>query len=930
MMSQTIPEFVTRQFDPVWYAQYYPDIQKAGVDPTKHFFQFGWNEGRWPFQTKALQQDNALWAARSPDTALDNLKSLHQSCDIIESALAAWFLCRWYASCDDWNSAVTYAEHMLSNSSVLLLLRHEGPFLLAFQCFFKTRQKELASALLAHSSWQASNNKLLAESMLVCGAQKLAKLNLMFSNASLETIVAGEQPSLSNLTAQSINRIPLGFFSPLVSVIVPCYNGEKTISVALDSLLTQSYKKIEIIVVDDASTDNSQTLLKSYQQKDSRVRYIRLQQNGGAYAARNLGLKVSRGKYITTHDADDWSHPQKIEMQVAALQKSKSIKACVSHWVRSDENLHFQRWRMEEGWIYRNVSSLMFRRSVHKALGYWDNVSVNADTEFYDRIIAKFGSSSIHEVMPGMPLAFGRFDPSSLTQTSATHLRTQFRGLRKDYKKAADNWHRQTRRLYLKLNAARPFFVPPHMCRGPVKERLTNLKHALQQQNLFDAQWYLRRYADVAQAAVDPLNHFIRFGIQEGRDPLPFFSLSGFACSNQMDNFNAMCLWASDESLRVELPYIAGDSASNEGDSILMVGHLCGEHLFGAERSFLDVIKMLSQHSVNITILLPEGKNSEYINTIRSYVSHIYFIPLPWWHASRAPEHKITECISTLIEKKRIETVYVNTLTLWEPLLAAKEVGIKSVVHVRELPPYDPDLCSLLGATSLEIRDFVISLPDTVIANSNTTAKYLNTSENVHVIGNVIDSELFVGENIRENSPLIASMISSNITKKGIADIFEVAQKCAKSRAEINFYIYGPKTPELSTLLENYAEKNVHFKGYTNDRINVLSKSDFVLSLSHFQESFGRSVLEGMASGCIVVAYDWGAVPEILSDNEGLLIEYKRPDIVAEKLIQLSRQPQVRALLSLNARKKAMENFSPKAVSRQLAKAIFNRDNAEK
>ena len=82
-----------------------------------------------------------------------------------------------------------------------------------------------------------------------------------------------------------------------ISVIIPVFNSEEFLNRCLDSLLNQSFTDIEIICVDDGSTDNSLKILKSYANKDNRVKVF-TQQNNGAGAARNLGLKYVKGKYV--------------------------------------------------------------------------------------------------------------------------------------------------------------------------------------------------------------------------------------------------------------------------------------------------------------------------------------------------------------------------------------------------------------------------------------------------------------------------------------------------------------------------------------------------------------------------------------------------------------------------------------------------------
>ena len=91
----------------------------------------------------------------------------------------------------------------------------------------------------------------------------------------------------------------------LVSIIVPVFNVEKYLSRCINSLVAQDYKQLEIILVNDGSTDSSMTICKEYEKKDNRIKIIN-QQNQGLSMARNAGLKLAHGKYICFVDSDDW------------------------------------------------------------------------------------------------------------------------------------------------------------------------------------------------------------------------------------------------------------------------------------------------------------------------------------------------------------------------------------------------------------------------------------------------------------------------------------------------------------------------------------------------------------------------------------------------------------------------------------------------
>ncbi|MEG3894238.1 MULTISPECIES: glycosyltransferase [unclassified Microcoleus] len=118
---------------------------------------------------------------------------------------------------------------------------------------------------------------------------------------------------------------------PLVSVIIPAYNAEKFIAKTLESVLSQTYQNIEVLVVDDGSTDTTAEIVKSCAKKDSRVSLLQ-QSNAGVAAARNLAIEKSSGEYIAPIDADDIWYPQNLEKQVKCLTSSAPSVGVVYSW----------------------------------------------------------------------------------------------------------------------------------------------------------------------------------------------------------------------------------------------------------------------------------------------------------------------------------------------------------------------------------------------------------------------------------------------------------------------------------------------------------------------------------------------------------------------------------------------------------------------
>lgn len=113
----------------------------------------------------------------------------------------------------------------------------------------------------------------------------------------------------------------------LVSIIIPCYNYGKFIGQTLENVIAQSYHNLEIIVIDDGSTDNTKDVVLAFIERDQRIQYF-FQENRGLSAARNFGIEKSSGYYVQFLDADDALSPKKIQIQVEYLEKNTEIAIC--------------------------------------------------------------------------------------------------------------------------------------------------------------------------------------------------------------------------------------------------------------------------------------------------------------------------------------------------------------------------------------------------------------------------------------------------------------------------------------------------------------------------------------------------------------------------------------------------------------------------
>ena len=145
----------------------------------------------------------------------------------------------------------------------------------------------------------------------------------------------------------------------LISVIVPVYNAEKYIDRCLNSIVNQTYKNLEVILVDDGSTDNSKKIYDRFQKEDNRIKVI-YQNNKGASAARNLGIIISKGEYISFVDADDWVDLKYFEILYNNLIKNNADISCC-------DNLRTSKHKS----VFSNISKIYILDSTTNILKFY-------------------------------------------------------------------------------------------------------------------------------------------------------------------------------------------------------------------------------------------------------------------------------------------------------------------------------------------------------------------------------------------------------------------------------------------------------------------------------------------------------------------------------------------------------------------------------
>ena len=126
---------------------------------------------------------------------------------------------------------------------------------------------------------------------------------------------------------------------PKLSVLMPAYNAEKYIGEAIESILNQTFKDFEFIIIDDCSTDKTWEIILDYSKKDDRIIALRNEKNLKISATLNKGIEIVKGKYIARMDADDWSYPDRLQKQHEFMEKNLEVGISGGTIEVCDENL---------------------------------------------------------------------------------------------------------------------------------------------------------------------------------------------------------------------------------------------------------------------------------------------------------------------------------------------------------------------------------------------------------------------------------------------------------------------------------------------------------------------------------------------------------------------------------------------------------------
>ena len=427
----------------------------------------------------------------------------------------------------------------------------------------------------------------------------------------------------------------------------------------------------------------------------------------------------------------------------------------------------------------------------------------------------------------------------------------------------------------------------------------------------FDPADYQNRLPEAVSLGLDPLAHVLKFGRRwQGQ--------IGYGNRKPAEAHGA--LWEAGHPWLYKNPVPEGCKRLN----LLLVAHELGHRLFGSERSLLELIETVDRDRFNIYCVFPQMSqqpcngaitNIAAIEKVRPFAQGVALFFYRWWSGADGVAGESVSQFENILKSQDIDLVHVNTITLRDPLIAARRLGIPCVTHIREIIVHDEQLAARIGLPASEIAMDVVQRSDFLVSNSNHTQSYYPKPDRSFVVYNTADEKAFDFPVRPRGDLLKVAMLGSTFPKKGVADFFALARMALDRDAPLEFWLIGEPTEHLQALITSEGQPaNLKLLPYVAEPATVLQNVDALVNLSYFAESFGRTVAEAMLARLPVVVYRHGALPELVDDGvTGFVVPYREPERVLEKLVKLATDSDCYSRMAEAARASALGKFSREA-----------------
>lgn len=718
--------------------------------------------------------------------------------------------------------------------------------------------------------------------------------------------------------------------APRVSVLMAVYNGSVFLRAAIDSVLAQTYRDFEFVIVDDGSSDTSRHIVESY--RDPRIRLHALSRNGGLTAALNIGLDLCRGEFVARMDADDMCHPKRLAQQVCYMDHHPEVGILgTAMWVmdgggrvtdfaplpEDDAAIRFLS-------LTRNPfhhPTVMLRRDIleRHGLRYGGRFGANEDFDLWSRLLPLTRGANLRR-----PLLWYRVHGSNV---SINRLAEQ--------QSASVEICRQRQREELggePLDAERLYqiFDTIHGSRLSGRGRIADAEAAIDHYLSFGERMAKRaRGANrgiKAWAAAGALRAWTIRHIKRGRPSLlrRILKLSPLSPLHllRLDGLTVpLKLWEMTGWRRPR-------SADGRGHLLVVVSSL---RIGGTERHLGTVLPALVERgwTVSVVRLAEDGPIGERLSTAGISVldgtvrtSWALWLPRPF----RGGVALLLQAFPLVRHIQRRERCVVHAFL-------PTPVTISGIACA--LIAHKPFICSRRAlnhyqrhnARAAQIERFFMRRATAVLGNSAAVMKNLRDEgvppkrlgliyNGIVTSGSDEDRETVrVRENLAHDAVVLIA-VANLIRYKGFFDLIE-ALVLASARMSRNWTLLcvGRDDQGLSSQLMTRA-----MAGGIGDRIRLLGErhdvsslfvcADVAISSSH-EEGFSNSIIEAMCAGLPVIATNVGGSPEAVVDcKTGLLVPPAQPEAIAEAIVSLVQDDELRRRLGQASAARARAYFS--------------------
>ncbi len=704
--------------------------------------------------------------------------------------------------------------------------------------------------------------------------------------------------------------------NPTVSVIIPTYNRAHLIGRAIQSVLNQTYRDFELIIVDDGSTDKTDDIIKEFKKKDERIKYIKHDKNRGGSAARNTGIIIAKGEYIAFLDSDDEWFKRYLEKQVENI-KNSSISACISYcgFIRKRENSYQFFCPSKIGNLYHlqlykayvsPTSAVLVKRKCFDLIGLFD------------------------ETLPA----------------------------RQDY----DIWLRLSKRYLFDCISEPLVIIYDNVLGGNISYNVKARKKGfdiVRNKKLIllkESNWIVRRKV-IAKDYYEGGKYFCgKFNVKYGqKDLLQAIKIWPFNVNHWIYLFISLLgnnIYQSFKNIKKNLFYIIKNKECMNKYSYKIYNKkkvLLIDHTAGIEKYQKKCVELSKFKDIDLTLLAPkvwyenfqkivlkksDKKNYKVLSAkclFKGYENRGFYYDFGLIRAL----NKVKPDVICMLEEPF--SFFAFQIVFFRNIFSKKSkiIFYSSDNHSwKHHYPYRPKLLYKF------IFNYVSKNTDFAMVVNKETKEILRSkgfNKPIEIFSWGIDLDIFKeiskDEKIKNKKKLgldrkiVIGYIGRILKIKGIETLVKIIEKNKEDLFHLLLIGEGPDKEYFQKLAEEMnIQNNCSFLGYIEptELYNYYGVMDMLIlpSFEEFKERFGRVLIEAMACNIPIIGSNTGGIPEVIKDA-GFLFEQKNLEDLDKKIHELLHNEKLKENIIFRGKKLVEKKYTWNAFAKKMHKVIF-------